>query len=268
MLVKAGSGVSTFGLPDSPGVPKDLASLTISCPYNDKDHFLRIYDEVKDDLAAIIIEPVAGNMGFIPADKSFLELLREVSKKNNSILIFDEVMSGFRVALGGAQELYNVQPDLTALGKVIGAGLPVGAFGGKADLMDQLAPEGPIYQAGTLSGNPLAMAAGEALLSELIKTDPYKSLEMKASHLLDRIAAIMDMHNIDFVKNQMGGMFGFFFAKSMPNNFDDVVATDDSIFKSFLNACIANGIYFAPSKYEAGFISTCLLYTSPSPRDS
>ena len=122
--------------------------------------------------------------------------------------------------------------------------------------MDQLAPEGPIYQAGTLSGNPLAMAAGEALLSELIKTDPYKSLEMKASHLLDRIAAIMDMHNIDFVKNQMGGMFGFFFAKSMPNNFDDVVATDDSIFKSFLNACIANGIYFAPSKYEAGFIST------------
>ena len=256
LLVKAGSGVSTFGLPDSPGVPKDLASLTISCPYNDKDHFLRIYDEVKDDLAAIIIEPVAGNMGFIPADKSFLELLREVSKKNNSILIFDEVMSGFRVALGGAQELYNVQPDLTALGKVIGAGLPVGAFGGKADLMDQLAPEGPIYQAGTLSGNPLAMAAGEALLSELIKTDPYKSLEMKASHLLDRIAAIMDTHNIDFVKNQMGGMFGFFFAKSMPNNFDDVVATDDSIFKSFLNACIANGIYFAPSKYEAGFIST------------
>ena len=256
LLVKAGSGVSTFGLPDSPGVPKDLASLTISCPYNDKDHFLRIYDEVKDDLAAIIIEPVAGNMGFIPADKSFLELLREVSKKNNSILIFDEVMSGFRVALGGAQELYNVQPDLTALGKVIGAGLPVGAFGGKADLMDQLAPEGPIYQAGTLSGNPLAMAAGEALLSELIKIDPYKSLEMKASHLLDRIAAIMDMHNIDFVKNQMGGMFGFFFAKSMPNNFDDVVATDDNIFKSFLNACIANGIYFAPSKYEAGFIST------------
>ncbi len=256
LLVKAGSGVSTFGLPDSPGVPKDLASLTISCPYNDKDHFLRVYDEIKDDLAAIIIEPVAGNMGFIPADKSFLQLLKEVSEKNNSILIFDEVMSGFRVALGGAQELYNVQPDLTALGKVIGAGLPVGAFGGKADLMDQLAPEGPIYQAGTLSGNPLAMAAGEALLSELIKTDPYKSLEMKASHLLDRIAAIMDMHNIDFVKNQMGGMFGFFFAKSMPNNFDDVVATDDNIFKSFLNACIANGIYFAPSKYEAGFIST------------
>ena len=207
LLVKAGSGVSTFGLPDSPGVPKDLASLTISCPYNDKDHFLRVYDEIKDDLAAIIIEPVAGNMGFIPADKSFLQLLKEVSEKNNSILIFDEVMSGFRVALGGAKELYNVQPDLTALGKVIGAGLPVGAFGGKADLMDQLAPEGPIYQAGTLSGNPLAMAAGEALLSELIKTDPYKSLEMKASHLLDRIAAIMDMHNIYFVKYQMGGMF-------------------------------------------------------------
>ena len=195
-------------------------------------------------------------MGFIPADKSFLELLREVSQENNSVLIFDEVMSGFRVALGGAQQLYDIKPDLTALGKVIGAGLPVGAFGGRADLMNQLAPEGPIYQAGTLSGNPLAMAAGEALLSELIKTDPYKSLEMKASHLLDRIAALMRASNIDFVKNQMGGMFGFFFAKTMPSNFDEVVATDDGIFTKYLNTCIANGIYFAPSKYEAGFIST------------
>ena len=256
LLVKAGSGVSTFGLPDSPGIPEDLASLTISCPFNDKEFFLRVFDEVKDDLAAIIIEPVAGNMGFIPADKSFLELLREVSQENNSVLIFDEVMSGFRVALGGAQQLYDIKPDLTALGKVIGAGLPVGAFGGRADLMDQLAPEGPIYQAGTLSGNPLAMAAGEALLSELIKTDPYKSLEMKASHLLDRIAALMRASNIDFVKNQMGGMFGFFFTKTMPSNFDEVVATDDGIFTKYLNACIANGIYFAPSKYEAGFIST------------
>jgi glutamate-1-semialdehyde 2,1-aminomutase len=256
LLVKAGSGVSTFGLPDSPGVPAELASLTISCPYNDKEHFLRVFDEIKNDLAAIIIEPVAGNMGFVPADKSFLELVREVSLQNNSILIFDEVMSGFRVSLGGAQELYGIKPDLTALGKVIGAGLPVGAFGGRADLMDQLAPEGPIYQAGTLSGNPLAMAAGEALLTELIKTDPYKSLEMKASYLLDGMAKIMKSNNIDFVKNQMGGMFGFFFTSEMPNNFEDVVATSDSIFINFLNACIANGIYFAPSKYEAGFIST------------
>ena len=192
----------------------------------------------------------------MPGDKSFLELIREVSAQNKSILIFDEVMSGFRVALGGAQELYDIKPDLTALGKVIGAGLPVGAFGGRADLMDQLAPEGPIYQAGTLSGNPLAMAAGEALLTELIKTDPYKSLEMKASYLLDAMAKIMESNNIDFVKNQMGGMFGFFFASKMPNNFDDVVATNDKVFVNFLNACMANGIYFAPSKYEAGFIST------------
>ena len=203
LLVKAGSGVSTFGLPDSPGVPPELASLTISCPYNDKEHFLRVFDEIKNDLAAIIIEPVAGNMGFVPADKSFLELVRTVSEQNNSILIFDEVMSGFRVSLGGAQELYDIKPDLTALGKVIGAGLPVGAFGGRADLMDQLAPDGPIYQAGTLSGNPLAMAAGEALLTELIKTDPYKSLEMKASYLLEGMAKIMAANNIDFVKNQM-----------------------------------------------------------------
>jgi glutamate-1-semialdehyde 2,1-aminomutase len=195
-------------------------------------------------------------MGFVPADKSFLELVREVSKQNNSILIFDEVMSGFRVSLGGAQELYDIKPDLTALGKVIGAGLPVGAFGGRADLMDQLAPDGPIYQAGTLSGNPLAMAAGEALLSELIKTDPYKGLEMKASYLLEGMAKIMAANNIDFVKNQMGGMFGFFFTNKMPNNFEDVVATNDKVFVKFLNACITNGIYFAPSKYEAGFIST------------
>ena len=256
LLVKAGSGVSTFGLPDSPGVPDDLASLTISCPYNDKEYFLKVFDEVKNDLAAIIIEPVAGNMGFIPADKSFLELLRNVSEQNKSILIFDEVMSGFRVALGGAQELYNIKPDLTALGKVIGAGLPVGAFGGKASIMDQLAPDGPIYQAGTLSGNPLAMAAGEALLTELIKINPYKTLEMKSSYLLDGMADIMKANNINFVKNQMGGMFGFFFSKNMPRNFDDVVSTNDNIFNNFLNACISQGIYFAPSKYEAGFMST------------
>ena len=256
LLVKAGSGVSTFGLPDSPGVPDDLASLTISCPYNDKEYFLKVFDEVKKDLAAIIIEPVAGNMGFIPADKSFLELLRNVSEQNKSILIFDEVMSGFRVALGGAQELYNIKPDLTALGKVIGAGLPVGAFGGKASIMDQLAPDGPIYQAGTLSGNPLAMAAGEALLTELIKINPYKTLEMKSSYLLDGMADIMKANNINFVKNQMGGMFGFFFSKNMPRNFDDVVSTNDNIFNNFLNACIGQGIYFAPSKYEAGFMST------------
>ena len=256
LLVKAGSGVSTFGLPDSPGVPDDLASLTISCPYNDKEYFLKVFDEVKKDLAAIIIEPVAGNMGFIPADKSFLELLRNVSEQNKSILIFDEVMSGFRVALGGAQELYNIKPDLTALGKVIGAGLPVGAFGGKASIMDQLAPDGPIYQAGTLSGNPLAMAAGEALLTELIKINPYKTLEMKSSYLLDGMADIMKANNINFVKNQMGGMFGFFFSKNMPRNFDDVVSTNDNIFNNFLNACIGQGIYFAPSKYETGFMST------------
>ena len=255
-LIKAGSGAMTLGKPDSQGVTENIAKDTLVAEFNDIESVKTLFNKNQNKIAAVIIEPIAGNMGLVIPKNGFLKELKSICKENNSLLIFDEVMSGFRVALGGAQELYNVQPDLTALGKVIGAGLPVGAFGGKADLMDQLAPEGPIYQAGTLSGNPLAMAAGEALLSELIKTDPYKSLEMKASHLLDRIAAIMDMHNIDFVKNQMGGMFGFFFAKSMPNNFDDVVATDDNIFKSFLNACIANGIYFAPSKYEAGFIST------------
>ena len=165
LLIKAGSGVSTFGLPDSPGIPKQLAKQTISCEFNNKDAFLETFENVKNDLAAVIIEPIAGNMGFIPGTKSFLNLLRKKTKENNSILIFDEVMTGFRVSLGGAQEIYKIKPDITTLGKVIGGGLPVGAFGGKKEIMDYLAPNGPVYQAGTLSGNPLAMAAGYALIT-------------------------------------------------------------------------------------------------------
>ena len=172
LLIKAGSGVSTFGLPDSPGVPKDLAKLTYSVPYNDIDAFTKIFEEIKDDVAAVIVEPIAGNMGFVPGSENFLRTIREITIKNNSLLIFDEVMSGFRVSLGGAQEIYNIKPDLTALGKVIGGGLPVGAFGGSKKIMDYLAPEGPVYQAGTLSGNPLAMSAGSALLKLLIEKKP------------------------------------------------------------------------------------------------
>ena len=177
LLIKAGSGVSTFGLPDSPGIPKDLAKYTITCPYNDVEAFEKIFNEIKDDLAAVIVEPVAGNMGFVPGTR---KILRDIERKNyssNSLLIFDEVMSGFRVSLGGAQEIYNIKPDLTALGKVIGGGLPVGAFGGKKDIMDYLAPIGPVYQAGTLSGNPLAMAAGSTLLNLIIKKILLNCLE-------------------------------------------------------------------------------------------
>ncbi len=255
LLIKAGSGVLTFGLPDSPGIPEDLAKHTSSCSFNNKEEFLKVFEAVKEDLAAVIVEPIAGNMGFIPGEKDFLKLLREITTSNNSLLIFDEVMSGFRVSLGGAQEIFNIQPDLTALGKVIGGGLPVGAFGGKKEIMDCLAPIGPVYQAGTLSGNPLAMAAGSALLNLIIEENPYKELEKNASIILEGISDMMQSSGIPFSTNQIGGMFGFFFSEKLPTNIEEVAKSDDKMFSSFLNSCINNGIYFAPSKYEAGFIS-------------
>ena len=256
LLIKAGSGVSTFGLPDSPGIPEELARHTISVPYNDINAFLEVFESIKSELAAVIIEPIAGNMGFIPGDKDFLETLRTKTHESGSVLIFDEVMTGFRVSLGGAQELYGITPDLTALGKVIGGGLPVGAFGGKAEIMNFLAPEGPVYQAGTLSGNPLAVAAGKCLINELIKTNPYDELEANASYLLTNIKNEMFKKEIPFSFNQIGGMFGFFFTDEFPKNFDDVSASSDKCFESFFKDCLNQGIYFAPSKYEAGFIST------------
>ena len=255
LLIKAGSGVATFGLPDSPGVPADLAKYTFSCEYNNKEQFLEIFNEIKDDLAAVIVEPIAGNMGFVPGHEDFLKLLREATSANDCVLIFDEVMSGFRVSLGGAQEIYNITPDLTALGKVIGGGLPVGAFGGKEEIMNYLAPSGPVYQAGTLSGNPLAMAGGTALLQLLIKENPFKELERNASVLLDGMKTLMIESGIPFSINRIGGMFGFFFSEELPNNINDVAKTDDVLFSNFLNSCIRNGVYFAPSKFEAGFIS-------------
>jgi glutamate-1-semialdehyde 2,1-aminomutase len=241
LLIKAGSGVSTFGLPDSPGIPEELAKLTITCPYNDVEAFTKIFNSTKDDLAAIIVEPIAGNMGFVPGADEFLNALRDCATSNNSLLIFDEVMSGFRVSLGGAQEIYGITPDLTALGKVIGGGLPVGAFGGKKEIMEYLAPEGPVYQAGTLSGNPLAMAAGSALLRLIIDENPYKSLENKAKKMLLGIQKLMFSAGIPFSTNQIGGMFGFFFLESLPQNIQDVSKSNDKMFSSFLNAAISNG---------------------------
>ena len=256
LLVKAGSGVSTFGLPDSPGIPKELAALTYSCPYNDVEALSEVINEVSDDLAAIIVEPIAGNMGFIPGNPSFLNTLRELCDTHGCLLIFDEVMSGFRVNLGGAQAIYKIQPDLTALGKVIGGGLPVGAFGGKQVIMDQLAPIGPIYQAGTLSGNPLAMSAGIALLDALININPFNELEKASSDIMTHTKNLMNAKGIPFSTSSIGGMFGFFFSESLPNNFEDVVQSNDDMFKKFFYATLNQGIYFAPSKYEAGFISS------------
>ena len=256
LLVKAGSGVSTFGLPDSPGIPDELAKLTYSCPYNDVNSVTKVVSEIGDDLAAIIVEPIAGNMGFVPGEKNFLQTLRDLCDQTDSVLIFDEVMSGFRVSLGGAQKLYGIKPDLTALGKVIGGGLPVGAFGGKELIMDQLAPIGPIYQAGTLSGNPLAMSAGIALITKLIDMNPFQQLEDASKYMLSAIKEMFDAKGIPFSHSSIGGMFGFFFSEELPKNFDEVVKTNDELFVKFFNTALKNGIDFAPSKYEAGFIST------------
>ncbi len=256
LLIKAGSGVSTFGLRNSAGVLPQLAEETISCEFNNAKDFIEIFKKIKNDLAAVIIEPIAGNMGFIPGEESFLELIRKKTAQNKSLLIFDEVMTGFRVSLGGAQEIYKIKPDLTTLGKIIGGGLPVGAFGGRKDVMDYLAPNGPVYQAGTLSGNPLAMSAGSTLIKLLIKDNPYKNLESKSKFLLEEMRNLFLEKNINFSTNQIGGMFGFFFSKELPNNLDNSISTNDKQFESFINKCIKNGIYFAPSKFEAGFIST------------
>ena len=256
LLIKAGSGVSTFGLRNSAGVLPQLAEETISCEFNNAKDFIEIFKKIKNDLAAVIIEPIAGNMGFIPGEESFLELIRKKTAQNKSLLIFDEVMTGFRVSLGGAQEIYKIKPDLTTLGKIIGGGLPVGAFGGRKDVMDYLAPNGPVYQAGTLSGNPLAMSAGSTLIKLLIKDNPYKNLESKSKFLLEEMKNLFLEKNINFSTNQIGGMFGFFFSKELPNNYDNSISTNDKQFESFINKCIKNGIYFAPSKFEAGFIST------------
>ena len=256
LLVKAGSGVSTFGLPDSPGIPSKLAALTYSCPYNDIEAVSEVVNEIGDDLAAIIVEPIAGNMGFIPGEHKFLSTLRELCNKSESLLIFDEVMSGFRVALGGAQSIYSIKPDLTALGKVIGGGLPVGSFGGKQSIMDQLAPIGPIYQAGTLSGNPLAMSAGVALLEAVINLNPFDKLQIASSDIMLHIKNLMNEKGIPFSTSSIGGMFGFFMSENLPRNFEDVLKTDDEMFKKFFNAALNQGIYFAPSRFEAGFISS------------
>lgn len=256
LLVKAGSGVSTFGLPDSPGVPASLAKHTASLEYNNISEVQDFMRSHGDSVAAIIVEPIAGNMGYIPGNEEFLLFLRSTCNQYGSVLIFDEVMSGFRVALGGAQQLYGITPDLTAFGKVIGGGLPVGAFGGKASLMNMLAPDGPIYQAGTLSGNPLAMAAGGALIRELIVQDPFSLLQTRANQLLAGMAEIFKLKDIPFVYGASGGMFGFFLAEKMPNNFNDVLETNSDLFKRIYIACLEEGIYFAPSKFEAGFIST------------
>lgn len=256
LLVKAGSGALTLGEPNSPGVPASLAEHTITLNYNDIEHVRQVFAEIGDQIACIIVEPVAGNMNCILPLPGFLQGLRDVCDQYNSVLIFDEVMTGFRVALGGAQALYNIKPDLTTLGKVIGGGLPVAAFGGKREIMAHIAPLGPVYQAGTLSGNPLAMAAGLAMLDALSKGDIHEQLSAATEYLTEGISAMAVRHGIPFTTSSVGGMFGLFFTEQeQVTSFAQATSCDTVRFGRFFHAMLDRGIYLAPSAFEAGFIS-------------
>jgi len=256
LLVKAGSGALTFGEPNSPGVPADLAKHTLTLDYNNPEQVKQVFAEKGADIACIIVEPVAGNMNCIPPSAGFLETLREVCDQHGSLLIFDEVMTGFRVALGGAQAVYNIKPDLTCLGKVIGGGMPVGAFGGRLDIMQQLSPSGPIYQAGTLSGNPIAMTAGLKTLEIISRPNFYEDLSAKTTALLAGLQTAADRHNIPFTTAQVGAMFGLFFTEAASvSSFQAASQCNIERFNRFFHAMLTAGINLAPSSYEAGFVS-------------
>ncbi len=256
LLVKAGSGALTLGEPTSPGVPAVLAAHTLTATFNDLDSVKILFDEYGNEIACIIVEPVAGNMNCILPVDGFLQGLREICDQNQSLLIIDEVMTGFRVALGGAQEAFGVKPDLTTLGKIIGGGMPVGAFGGRQDVMDYLAPVGPVYQAGTLSGNPVAMAAGLACLNALQADGFYQTLNDKTSYLVTGLKQAAEQANVAMSFSQVGGMFGFFFTnEETVSRFDQVTTCDMELFKKFYHGMLQEGIYLAPSAYETGFMS-------------
>lgn len=257
LLVKAGSGLLTLGVPTSLGVPADLAQHTLTLPYNNIDALQQLFAQLGHEIACVIVEPVAGNMNCVPPSREFLQTMRDLCTQYGAVLIFDEVMTGFRVALGGAQALYNIKPDLTCLGKVIGAGLPVGAFGGKREIMECIAPLGGVYQAGTLSGNPLAMRAGLAMLALISQTGFYEQLAANLSKLLAGLQQRADAANIPFTTTQVGGMFGLFFtSKKDISSYDDVMACDVERFRRFFHLMLEEGVYLAPSAFEAGFISS------------
>src|SRR5690554_2013346 len=259
LLVKAGSGALTLGEPDSPGIPASLAEHTITLTYNDIDNVRETFKEIGDQVAAIIVEPVAGNMNCNPPVPGFLEGLREVCDEHGTVLIFDEVMTGFRVSLGGAQGYYGITPDLTALGKVIGGGLPVGAFGGKREIMEHISPLGPVYQAGTLSGNPLAMTAGLTTLNAISEPGFHDKLIEKTNKVRDGFKAAADEAGIPLTVQSAGAMFGFFFTKEdSVTRFDQVMECDVERFKKFFQGMLAEGVYLAPSAFEAGFVCAAL----------
>ena len=258
LLVKAGSGLATFGVPDSPGVPKGVAENTITLPYNDIDAVTQLFDEMGDTIACIIVEPVAGNMGCVPPVEGFLETLRDVTKAHGALLIFDEVMCGFRASSGGAQKLYNIKPDLTCLGKIVGGGMPLAVFGGSSKIMSEVAPSGPIYQAGTLSGNPVAVTAGLATLS-MLQRDPtiFKQVEDSTKALCNGLEELAKKYNVPAVVQRVGSMFTLFFTDKPVHNFDDASACNADHFKIFFHHNLSHGIYYAPSPFESNFVSMC-----------
>ncbi len=256
LLIKAGSGPLTLGVPSSPGVPAGLAETTITVAFNDMTEVEQAFSECGEQIACIIVEPIAGNMNMVPPEPGFLEALRSVCDQYESVLIFDEVMTGFRVAKGGAQELFDLRPDLTTLGKIVGGGMPAAAFGGRADIMAHIAPEGPVYQAGTLSGNPIAMAAGLATLRALERPDFYTSLAERTRQLADGLAERARDAGVPLVVEVAGGMFGFVFSDDGPiRRFSQVAAADTDMFRRFFHGMLEANVYFAPSAFEAGFVS-------------
>lgn len=255
LLIKAGSGVATLGLPDSPGVPESVAKNTITVPYNDLESVKYAFEQFGKDIAGVIVEPVAGNMGVVPPHEGFLQGLRDITEKHGSLLIFDEVMTGFRVGYNCAQGYYNIKPDLTCLGKVIGGGLPVGAYGGKLEIMERIAPSGPIYQAGTLSGNPLAMTAGYETLARLTE-ESYQVFDKKAARLEEGYRDAAEKYEIPYSINRVGSMFGFFFTKEQVSNFKTASTSNLELFGSYYREMAEKGIFLPPSQFEGMFLST------------
>jgi len=256
LLVQAGSGAMTLGIPDSPGVPNNFVELTLQAKYNDIQSVITLVEENFQEIAAIILEPIAGNMGMITPENGFLNGLRELCDREGILLIFDEVMTGFRVDYGGAQNIFGIVPDMSIFGKIIGGGLPVGAYGGRQDIMLQVAPAGSIYQAGTLSGNPLAVSAGLKTLEILKKQDPYSDLSHKTSWLIGELQSSADIAGIPIQTNAIGGMFGFFFSGNSVKNYEDALKTNKELFSSFFKSMLEQGIYIAPSPFESLFVST------------
>jgi glutamate-1-semialdehyde 2,1-aminomutase len=255
LLVQAGSGVATLSIPGSSGVPKSFVSHTLSLPYNDKERVTEVMEEQGEQIACIIVEPVAGNMGLVAPAEGFLETLRELTEQKGSLLIFDEVMTGFRVAYGGAQSLYSISPDLTCLGKIIGGGLPVGAYGGKLEIMEYIAPHGTVYQAGTLSGNPLAMAAGIATLTQLKEPGFYENIDDRAKRLANGLERAAANAGIPVTIDRVGSMMGLFFTGKRVNNFEDAKTSDLEMFSAYYKEMLKEGVYLAPSQFEAVFVS-------------